>query len=281
MGVVFSFGANDAVLEGGDTRIGAEDSVRNLDRILTEALSRGLAAFVVGPPPVPADTTHAERVIRLEERFSDVCRSLNVAFAGVAAALAASMTWRQQALAFDGAHPGSRGYEQLAEIVLGAGWVEWVRDLEGLQTADTGQPDGSQSLRFGTLMAAQIPAVLELWRQAGLLRPTNDPRRDIERATDGPNSTVLVGTLDGELVATAMVGHDGHRGWVYYLAVDGHCRGRGFGREMMRASETWLSNRGVPKLNLMVRSENTGVHGFYEQLAYVRDDVTVFSRRLE
>ncbi len=280
MGVVFSFGANDAVLESGDTRVRAEDSARNLRRVLTEALSGGLAAYVVGPSPVPSDATHPERVIRLEERFSDVCRSLSVPFAGVATALAGSMTWRREALAFDGAHPGSRGYGQLAELVLAAGWVEWVRDLEARPTADAGQPDGGQSLRIATLVSAQIPAVLDLWREAGLLRPTNDPRRDIERATTGMSSTVLAGTLGGELVATATVGHDGHRGWVYYLAVDGRCRGRGFGREMMRASEAWLSDRGVPKINLMVRTENTRVHGFYEQLAYTRDDVAVLSRRL-
>jgi ribosomal protein S18 acetylase RimI-like enzyme len=96
----------------------------------------------------------------------------------------------------------------------------------------------------------------------------------------GASSTVLAGTQDGSLVATAVVGHDGHRGWVYYLAVARDARGRGYGRTMMAACERWLADRGVPKLNLMVRAGNEPVLGFYEALGYSRDEVVVMSRRL-
>lgn len=78
-------------------------------------------------------------------------------------------------------------------------------------------------------------------------------------------------------LATAMVGHDGHRGWVYYLAVRPDQRGRGHGRAMMRACETWLSARDVPKIDLMVRTENDGVLAFYKAIGYGRDDVFVMS----
>jgi ribosomal protein S18 acetylase RimI-like enzyme len=111
--------------------------------------------------------------------------------------------------------------------------------------------------------------------------PWNNPRADLERALDGPSSTVLGGTLDGSLVATAIVGHDGHRGWVYYLAVAPGARGQGYGRAMMGACERWLADRGVPKLNLMVRVGNEPVLGFYEALGYGRDEVVVMSRRLD
>jgi hypothetical protein len=77
-----------------------------------------------------------------------------------------------------------------------------------------------------------------------------------------------------------MVGHDGHRGWVYYLAVRPGRRGRGHGRAMMRACETWLSARDVPKVNLMVRTGNDAVLAFYDAIGYGRDDVFVMSRRL-
>ena len=99
----------------------------------------------------------------------------------------------------------------------------------------------------------QHDAAIALWHDAGLTRPWNDPRADLERAVAGPASTVLA-VLDGEqLLGTVMLGHDGHRGWVYYLAVTPDARGRGHGRAMMAAAEAWLRARGCPALRLMVR----------------------------
>ena len=97
-------------------------------------------------------------------------------------------------------------------------------------------------------------------RQRRLARPWNDPAADVTRALASPTSTVLA-ALDeaGRLLGTAMVGHDGHRGWVYYLAVDPDLRGNGLGRQLMHASERWLRERDVPKLNLMVRTTNHAV----------------------
>jgi ribosomal protein S18 acetylase RimI-like enzyme len=130
------------------------------------------------------------------------------------------------------------------------------------------------------LSPAHHDAALELWQEAGLTRPWNDPGEDLRRALVGPGSTVLAGTADGALEATAMLGHDGHRGWVYYLAVRADARGRGRGRSMMAACEAWLRDRGVPKLNLMVRGDNAEARGFYAALGYSHDDVAVLSRRL-
>jgi ribosomal protein S18 acetylase RimI-like enzyme len=119
-----------------------------------------------------------------------------------------------------------------------------------------------------------------LWRETGLTRPWNDPVSDARRALEGAASTILAGFDGGTLVATAMVGHDGHRGWVYYVAVDPSRRGQGHGRAIMLACEAWLAKRGVPKLNLMVRGDNAVARGFYEALDYDTDDVVVLSRRL-
>jgi ribosomal protein S18 acetylase RimI-like enzyme len=120
-----------------------------------------------------------------------------------------------------------------------------------------------------------------LWHDAGLTRPWNDPDADLRRALDGSSSTVLAGLDADRLVATAMVGHDGHRGWVYYLAVRADAHGRGYGRALMRACEDWLRERGVPKVNLMVRGDNAAARGFYAALGYGTDDVVVLSRRLD
>ena len=121
---------------------------------------------------------------------------------------------------------------------------------------------------------------IALWHDAGLTRPWNDPRADLDRAVRSPAASVLAGTEDGRLIATAMVGHDGHRGWVYYLAARLAARRAGVGREMMRACEAWLRDRGVPKLNLMVRGDNQATVAFYRAIGYTQDDVLVLSRCL-
>lgn len=123
-------------------------------------------------------------------------------------------------------------------------------------------------------------SVVALWRDVGLTRPPNDAKADLERAVAGPASEVLVAVSAGELVATAMVGHDRHRGWIYYLAVRPDAQRRGYGRQMMRACEEWLTDRGIPKVNLMVRAGNALAHDFYAALGYQRDEVAVLSRRL-
>jgi hypothetical protein len=123
-------------------------------------------------------------------------------------------------------------------------------------------------------------AATALWHAAGLTRPWNDPTEDYARALAGPTSTVL-GGFDGDaLVGTVMCGHDGHRGWVYYLAVEPEFRGGGVGRVLMAAAEAWLGERGVPKLNLMVRHDNAAALAFYARLGYSDGAVTVLGKFL-
>jgi ribosomal protein S18 acetylase RimI-like enzyme len=96
----------------------------------------------------------------------------------------------------------------------------------------------------------------------------------------GDTSTVLAALDDDVLLGTVMVGHDGHRGWVYYLAVRPDQRLQGPGRRLMEASEDWLGERGVPKLNLMVRHANQAVTAFYQALGYEDGGVVVLGRFL-
>jgi ribosomal protein S18 acetylase RimI-like enzyme len=135
------------------------------------------------------------------------------------------------------------------------------------------------AMEIGPLPSTMSAAAVELWREAGLTRPWNDPQDDLRRALESPASTVLAGIEGDVLLATAMVGHDGHRGWVYYLAVRADARGAGLGRAMMRACEAWLSARDALKLNVMVRADNAEAVGFYAALDYGTDDVIVMSRR--
>jgi ribosomal protein S18 acetylase RimI-like enzyme len=137
-------------------------------------------------------------------------------------------------------------------------------------------------VRIEPLPEALHDAAIRLWHNSGLTRPWNDPEADLRRAVSGSTSAVLAAVGDdGCLLATAMVGHDGHRGWVYYLAVDAGARGRGLGRRMMEACEAWVQSRGIPKIQLMVRAANKAVAGFYEHLGYVDADVVVLGRRLD
>lgn len=135
--------------------------------------------------------------------------------------------------------------------------------------------------RIAPLPEALVAEAVALWEEAGLIRPWNDPVADCRRALLGPDSTVLATCDAAGVSATAMVGHDGHRGWVYYLAVAPRCRGRGLGRRLMEACEEWVSARGIPKIQLMVRGENTVVRSFYKHLGYELSDVVVLSRRLD
>jgi GNAT superfamily N-acetyltransferase len=111
-------------------------------------------------------------------------------------------------------------------------------------------------------------AVIALWHACGLTRPWNDPARDLAFARGKPNSDVLVGLADHRIVASAMVGHDGHRGTMYYVSVTPTEQGRGYGRQIVAAAEAWLKARGVWKANLLVRKANAAVLGFYGELGY-------------
>jgi ribosomal protein S18 acetylase RimI-like enzyme len=127
---------------------------------------------------------------------------------------------------------------------------------------------------------ADEAAVVALWRECGLTRPWNDPHRDIARKLTEQPELFLVGTLGDEVVASAMIGFDGHRGWVYYLAVAERHRKRSFGRALMQEAERLLIERGCPKLNLLVRSSNAEVLEFYRRLGYVRDEAVSLGKRL-
>lgn len=139
-------------------------------------------------------------------------------------------------------------------------------------------PDTAFDLRDFQLSDEQ--AVIKLWQTCKLLRPWNDPHRDIRRKLASSDGGFWVGHVGPRLIASIMVGYDGHRGSVNYLAIDPAFAGRGYGRLLMGQAEAFLSQIGCPKVNICVRRDNEAVLAFYDSLAYEQDDVVVLGKRL-
>lgn len=129
--------------------------------------------------------------------------------------------------------------------------------------------------------AGDADAVVALWERCALTRPWNDPRKDIARKLALADGGLLVGVVDGLIVASVMAGYDGHRGWANYVAVDAQYRTSGSGRAMMDAAETWLRERNCPKLNVQVRSDNRGAIEFYKRIGFGVDAAASLGKRLE
>jgi ribosomal protein S18 acetylase RimI-like enzyme len=125
------------------------------------------------------------------------------------------------------------------------------------------------------------PAVIALWHDCALTRPWNDPQADFTLALETSGSTILLARDGDAIIGSVMVGFDGHRGWVYYLAVAPVVQRGGVGRALMQAAEHWLSSRGAPKIQLMLRDDNAAARGFYAALGYDVQPVITLGKRLD
>ena len=127
----------------------------------------------------------------------------------------------------------------------------------------------------------QCDAIIVLWEVCEHTRPWNDAAQDFRQALDGATSTILIAKEGDAIVASVMTGFDGHRGWVYYLAVSPDHQRKGLGRTMMDAAEEWLKEQGAPKIQLMVRSDNEEALGFYKALGLDIQPVVTLGRRID
>ena len=123
-------------------------------------------------------------------------------------------------------------------------------------------------------------AVIKLWTACGLVVPWNDPGKDIDRKLAVGADLFLVGLTNNSIMAVAMGGYDGHRGWVNYLAVDPNQQNKGYARQMMRALEYRLIEKDCPKINLQICESNIDVVRFYEAIGYRADDCISLGKRL-
>ena len=146
--------------------------------------------------------------------------------------------------------------------------------------------DTTRLLHIRPYIDADLDSVAKLWQSCGLARPWNSPARDIALCRDTPSSELFVGLTRqrngaGEVVATVMTGNDGHRGWLYYLAVDPALQRKGFARKMVGPAEAWLARQGVCKVPLMIRDDNEAACRFYERVGYAVEPRIIMSRWLK
>lgn len=124
-------------------------------------------------------------------------------------------------------------------------------------------------------------SLVTLWQNCGLVVAHNNPYRDIDRKLAINPDWLLVGELDGEIITSCMVGYDGHRGWLNYLACAPEHRNNGFARQMVAQAEKILGDVGCPKINIQIRTSNQQVIDFYRQLGFSTDDIVSMGKRLE
>lgn len=123
-------------------------------------------------------------------------------------------------------------------------------------------------------------AVIALWGGCDLLRPWNDPHKDIARKLTDRNGAFWVATMGDDVIASVMVGYDGHRGSINYLAVAPVFQRTGVGARLMQQAEAFLVALGCPKVSFCVRKDNADVLAFYDGLGYAVDDVHFLGKRL-
>lgn len=128
---------------------------------------------------------------------------------------------------------------------------------------------------------ADAADVIALWKRCLLVVPWNVPEEDIARKLAYQPQLFFVAVEAERIVGSVMVGYEGHRGWINYLAVDPTLQRNGLGRRLMDFAEVRLRELGCPKINLQVRSSNEAVLRFYERLGFRRDDVVSLGKRLD
>ena len=122
--------------------------------------------------------------------------------------------------------------------------------------------------------------VINLWKQCNLIVPQNDPHEDIKKKMEFQPNLFFIGTVNNEVVASIMVGYEGHRGWINYMAVLPEYKNKGFGRQLVNKAIDELKKLGCLKVNLQVRECNKDVIEFYESCGFSNDRVVSLGKHL-
>jgi ribosomal protein S18 acetylase RimI-like enzyme len=140
--------------------------------------------------------------------------------------------------------------------------------------------DSIKQLIIRSFQISDEPDVIDLWHRCNLVVPQNDPKKDIKAKLKVQPELFFVGVISNRIVSTVMSGYDGHRGWIYYLAVDPDFQENGIGRRMVEKAEMKLRKLGCQKINIQVRNLNKFVIAFYKHIGFLDDDVIGMGKRL-
>jgi ribosomal protein S18 acetylase RimI-like enzyme len=132
---------------------------------------------------------------------------------------------------------------------------------------------GGAAMQIAPYETSHEQAVISLWREVfGHSAPHNDPAFVIRQKLKVQPELFLIALEDNEVVGTVMGGYDGHRGWVYSLAVASGHRGKGIGTLLVRQVEEGLRSQGCAKVNLQILAGNSAVAAFYKRLGYAVEE---------
>ena len=137
------------------------------------------------------------------------------------------------------------------------------------------------SFEIATYNQNHQKALIELWRKCNLVVPQNDPTEDIQKKLEFQPDLFLIALLDSKLIGSVIVGYEGHRGWLNYLAVHPDYRNRGYGKKLVERAIAELEKLGCLKLNVQVRESNISAVRFYEHLGFRDDHVVSLGLRLK
>ena len=134
--------------------------------------------------------------------------------------------------------------------------------------------------KFRKFRKNDTEAVIKLWKKCKLIVPWNDPYKDINRKLSIKDNLFIIGEMNKNIIASAMAGYDGHRGYIYYLAVLPEYQKKGIGSSLLSIVEKKLLQLGCPKINLFVRNTNIQVKSFYKKNQYTFQESEIYGKRL-
>ena len=123
--------------------------------------------------------------------------------------------------------------------------------------------------------------IVLVWEQTQLTRPWNDPVADVDLSLRAHSSILYVAENEEQVVGTVMAGYDGHRGWIYYLAVLPDYQGQGIGKKLYDMAHQWLKDQGAPKVHILIRDDNMTAVSFYERLGFEKSTSLLMGKVIE
>ncbi|HSE77844.1 MAG TPA: GNAT family acetyltransferase [Alphaproteobacteria bacterium] len=141
-------------------------------------------------------------------------------------------------------------------------------------------PPARPSLEIRAFREPDREALLQLWRDERLTFRNVSVERELSLCLGAPQARLFVGIEGGRIIASILCGFDGHRGWIYRAVTHRDHRRRGLARQMVAHAEAWLAERGAPKINLQIDSENAAAQGFWERVGFVVETRISMGKRL-